>query len=108
MGKKISLENETASEVNRRIQLARVKFGTLSFIFRDEALPLTLKRQIFNQCIIPVLSYGAETLTTTTRLEKKLRVTERAMEKVMIGVTRKDRVRCYGSKQKTGVQDVIK
>ena len=52
-----------------------------------------LENQIFHdQCIIPVLSYGVETWTTTKRLEKKLKVTERAMERVLIGVTRKDRV----------------
>ena len=93
LGKNITLENETAGEVCRRIQLAWVKFGKLGFIFRDVDLPLSLKSQIFNQCIIPVLSYGAETWITTKRLEKKLRVTERAMERIMVGVTRKDRVR---------------
>ena len=30
---------------------------------------------------------------TTTKLGKKLRVTERAMERIMVGVTRKDIVR---------------
>ena len=106
LGKRISVENETAGEVNRRIQLAWVKFGKLCFIFCDEELPLTLKKQIFNQCI-PVLSYGADTWITTKRLEKKLRVTERAMESVLIGVTRKDRVSNQDLRKKTEVQDVI-
>ena len=35
--------------------LGWVKFGTLSYIFRDHALPISLKRQVFDQCIIPVL-----------------------------------------------------
>ena len=92
MGKRISLNSETAGEVKRRIQLGWAKFGKLSFIFRDEDLPTSLKKQVFNKCIIPVLSYGSETWTTTNKLEKKLRVTERAMERIMIGVTRRDRV----------------
>ena len=107
LGKKISLENETAGEVNRRIQLAWVKFGKLSFIFRDEELPLALKRPIFNQCIIPVLSYGSETWTTTKRLEKKLNVTERAIERILIGVTRRDRVTNTDLRKKTEVRDII-
>ncbi len=42
---------------------------------------------------IPVLSFGDETWTTTKRLEKKkLRVTERAMQRIMIEVIKKDRV----------------
>ncbi|PIK46507.1 endonuclease-reverse transcriptase [Apostichopus japonicus] len=108
LGKRISLNNETPGEVNRRIQLAWVKFGKLSFIFRDQDLPTSLKKQVFNQCIIPVLSYGAETWTTTTKLEKKLRVTESAMERIMIGVTRRDRVTNQNLREKTNVQDIIK
>jgi len=108
LGKRISLKNDTPGEVNRRIQLAWVKFGKLDFIFRDQDLPISLKKQVFNQCIIPVLSYGAETWTTTRKLEKKLRVTERAMERIMIGVTRKDRVTNQNLREKTNVQDIIK
>ena len=107
LGKRISLENDTAGEVNRRIQLAWAKFGKLSFILRDENLPMSLKKQLFNQCIIPVLSYGAETWTTTNRLERKLRVTERAMERIMRGVSRKDKVRNQDLRNSTGVLDII-
>ena len=107
LGKNITLENETAGEVRRRIQLAWVKFGKLSIILRDENLPISLKRQIFNQCIIPVLSYGAETWATTKKLEKKLRVTERAMERIMLGVTRRDKVRNEDLRKKTNARDII-
>ena len=95
----------TLKEVFKNIDW--VKFGTLSYIFRDYTLPISLKRQVFDQCIIPVLSYGAETWTTTKRLEKKLRVTERAMERIMIGVT-KDRVTNEDLRKKSRVQDIIK
>ena len=107
LGKRISLNSETAGEVKRRIQLGWAKFGKLSFIFRDEDLPTSLKKQVFNQCIIPVLSYGSETWTTTNKLEKKLRVTERAMERIMIGVTRRDRVTNLNLRSRTKVQDIL-
>ena len=107
LGKNISLENDTAAEVKRRIQLAWAKFGKLTLIFRDKDLPISLKKQIFNQCIIPVLSYGAETWTTTKKLEKKLRVTERAMERIMVGVTKRDKVKNIDLREKTKVRDII-
>ena len=107
LGKNITLDNDTPAEVARRIQLAWVKFGKLSIVFRDENLPLSLKTQLFDQCIIPVLSYGSETWTTTKKLEKKLRVTERAMERIMVGITRKDRVRNEDLRNKTNVRDII-
>ena len=107
LGKNISLENETAGEVKRRIQLSWAKFGKLGVIFRDKDIPISLKKQAFNQCIIPVLSYGAETWTTTKKLEKKLRVTERAMERIMVGITKRDKVRNTELREKTKVRDVI-
>ena len=85
-----------------------VKFGNLGLIFRDQELPTSLKKQVFNQCIVPVLSYGAETWTTTKKLEKKLRVTERAMERILIGVTRRDEVTNQNLRMKTNVRDIIR
>ena len=85
-----------------------MKFGNLGFIFRDQELPTSLKKQVFNQCIVPVLSYGAETWTTTKKLEKKLRVTERAMERILIGVTRRDKVTNQNLRMKTNVRDIIR
>ena len=107
LGKKITFNNDTGEEIKRRIQMGWAKFGSLSYIFRDPALPISMKRQVFDQCIIPALSYGAETWTTTKRLEKRLRVTERAMERIMIGVTKKDRLTNIDLRQKSGVQDII-
>ena len=65
--------NQTGEKIKRRIQLGWVKFGTLSYIFWDHIHLIYMKRQVFDQCIIPVLSYGAETRTTTKWLEKKIK-----------------------------------
>lgn len=43
-------------------------------------LPLSLKRKLYNYCILPVLTYGEETWRITKKLERKLRTTQRAME----------------------------
>uniref|UniRef100_A0A6M2D8S7 Putative endonuclease-reverse transcriptase n=1 Tax=Rhipicephalus microplus TaxID=6941 RepID=A0A6M2D8S7_RHIMP len=42
-------------------------------------LPLSLKRKVYNSCILPVLSYGAETWRPTKRVQLKSRTTQRAM-----------------------------
>ena len=41
-------------------------------------------------------------------MEKKLRVIERAMERILIGVTRKDRVTNQDLRMKTNVRDIIR
>ena len=40
-------------------------------------------------------------------MEKKLRVTERAMERIMLGVTRRDKVRNEDLRKKTNARDII-
>lgn len=40
-------------------------------------MPLSLKRKVYNHCILPALTYGAETWSITKQLEKKLRTTLR-------------------------------
>ncbi|MCJ3464060.1 hypothetical protein LNY58_26610, partial [Klebsiella pneumoniae] len=70
-------------------------------------LPLSLKRKVFNHCILPVLTYSAETWRIAKKLEMKLRSTQRAMERKMIGVTLRDKKRAEWIREQTGVADII-
>ena len=53
------------------------------------------------------MNYGAETWTTTKALENKLRTTQRAMERRMLQISIRDKVRCTEIREKTGVKDII-
>lgn len=70
---KISRDNQTC-EVQRRVSLEWTAYGKLREIFKSK-LPICLKRKMFDQCILPVLTYGAETLTLTKASASKLRDT---------------------------------
>lgn len=102
---RISRDNQTC-EMKRRIVLSWAAYGKLRNIFRSD-IPVCLKRKVFNQCILPVMTYGAETLTLTVASAKKLRITQRKMERSMIGVSLRDRVRNEDLRARTGVTDVI-
>lgn len=102
---KISRDNQTC-ELARRITLGWAAYGKMRDIFRAN-IPIHLKRKAFNQCILPVLTYGAETLTLTKATAEKLRVTQRRMERSMIGLTLRDRVRNEEIRRRTGVDDII-
>ncbi len=56
-------------------------------------LPLSLKRKVYNHCILPVLTYGSETWRLTKELEMKLRSEQRGMERRMLGITWRDKKR---------------
>src|SRR6202012_467856 len=76
---KLCLDNQTDEE-KRRIGLGWAAFGKLRLIFKSK-MNNSLKRKVFDSCVLPVLTYGAETLTLTKASENKLRVTQRAMER---------------------------
>ena len=79
---KLGLDSQTA-EKKRRIGLAWAAFGKLRLIFKSK-MNSSLKREVFDTCVLPVLTNGAETLTLTKASENKLRVAQRAMERSML------------------------
>jgi hypothetical protein len=70
------------------------------------SIPQTLKTKVFNQCVLRGMTYGAETWTLTARLVHKFKVTQRAMERAMLGVSLQDRIRNQMSRQRTKVTDI--
>ncbi|XP_063619671.1 uncharacterized protein LOC134792332 [Cydia splendana] len=69
-------------------------------------LPLTLKRKLLDMCILPILTYGAQTWSQTEKEKSRLEVCQRAMERSILGVRRTDRIRNTELRSKTGIVDV--
>lgn len=102
---RIGRDNQTC-EIGRRIGLTWTAFGKLSNTLKSN-IPTCLKKKVFNQCVLPVLTYGAETLTLTKKTVNKIRVAQRAMERSMLGVSLRDRVPNTRLRQMSGVTDAI-
>ena len=102
---KLGLDNQTA-EIRRRIGLGWAAFGKLNLIFKSK-MNNSLKRKVFDSCVLPVLTYGAETLTLTKASENKLRVAQRAMERSMLGISLRDKKTNQWIRQQTKVVDVM-
>ena len=75
-------------------------------VFKGD-IPISLKRKVFDQCVLPVLIYGAETLTLTKKSVSKIRVTQYVMERFMSGITIGDKIR-NTEIRRTGVLDAVK
>jgi hypothetical protein len=56
--------NNFEDEVDRRIQLGWAAFGKLRRVF-SSSIPQILKTKVFNQCVLPVMIYGAELKSPT-------------------------------------------
>lgn len=66
-------------------------FGKLPGTFKSD-IPICLKRKVYEQCVLPVITYGAETLILTKKSAENLRVAQRAMDRAMFVITRKDKI----------------
>jgi len=87
LGHTIKMDNNIMDEVKNRINKGWKSFGQLNNIIKSE-IPMCLKRKVFNQCILPFLTYGCETWTNSTEMKRKLQITQRAMERQMLNITR--------------------
>ena len=90
----------------------RIKGGWRCFnkykeLLTDKEIPLPLRGRIFDQCALTTMTYGAETWSTTKEIEQKLRTTQRAMERRMLNLTLRDKIRHSDIRQITQVKDVI-
>ena len=105
----VAMENSTKQEVSVRIKAGWSVFGKYREIFLDRHLPVSLKRKVFkfNQCVLPAMTYGCQTWSLTKALVKKLETSQRDMERRMLNVKLKDRIRNTTIRQRTRVTDIV-
>lgn len=96
------------AEIKRRTQLAWAAFGKLTYILKNNSIPINLKRKVYDTCILPVCTYGVETMSLTKKSAKKLETTQRAMERSMLGISLRDKIRNTEIRRKTKVRDIVK
>lgn len=103
---KLGKENQT-TEITRRIGLTWAAFGKLGFILKNLAMPINLKRKVYESCILPVTTYGLETTAITQKSASRLKTSQRAMEMAMLGINLKDRVGNIEIRRRTKITDVM-
>ncbi len=92
-------------EIRRRIGMGWSAFGKKNLVINSN-LPLSLKRNVYNQCVLPLITYGSQTWRLTKELKRKLRIAQRRMERRMLGITWRDKKRASWIRQQTKVEDI--
>lgn len=78
------------SEVVRRVQLGWAVWDTFLRTM------LCLKRKIYGSFVLPIITYGMETITLTVNSERKMNTTKRSVERGILGMSLRDRsFRCH-------------
>ena len=108
LGQMVTKDHDQIQEMKRRIGQGWSAFCKLDNIMRDKNVPMRLKRKVFNECILPVMTYGCETWSLSNTQLEKLVTTQRKMERIMIGVTLKDRKSTEWIRKQSGLTDIIR
>jgi hypothetical protein len=66
----------------------------------NKKMPIENKSKVLNKCIISAMVYGCETWALTKEVLKKMRITIRKTERIMLGVYLKDRKKNTWIRQK--------
>lgn len=93
------------NKVARRTENAWRSFWSMKHLMNGE-LPLCNKRRLMDMCILPILTYGAQTWFPTAHERYQLEVCQRAMERSILGVRLTDRIRNTILRSKTKIVDV--
>ncbi|KAG1669363.1 putative uncharacterized transposon-derived protein F52C9.6 [Nymphon striatum] len=83
LGQLISIHRDWEPEVRRRVALGWLAFGRLNNVWSSK-LPLCLKRKVYDQCVLSVLTYGSDTWAITDTLLKKLASAQHSMERKIL------------------------
>ena len=84
------LKDTTKEEIYARIRAVWSCFGKNKEILQDKQLPISLKKQVMDQCILPTMTYGCQTWSLNKQMTNKLRTAQRAMERKMLDLKLKD------------------
>ena len=74
---------------------------------RSRIANMKVKGKVFNEHILPVMTYRSETWVLNNAMEEILSVNQCKMECIMLGITLRDRKRNTWICQHTGIEDII-
>lgn len=106
LGQIISPKDLTTKEINNRVTLAWKRYWSLKEVMKNPLIPLKAKSKIFNSCILPVMTYGCQTWSLTNHNIHKLETCQHSMERSILNIKLKDKVKLDTIRKKTEFTDV--
>ena len=93
LGVMIGQRNLQEMEINARIAKYSSNTALLYPLLKDESIPRKSKLIIYQSILKPILLYGAEDWSLTSKTESSLQAAEMRVLRTIVGVTRRDRIR---------------
>ena len=92
LGREVNMMNDLAPELSRRKRAAWGAFKSIEDVAK-RLKNTRLRAHLFDSTVLPALTYASETWSLRKQDEKSLSVTQRAVERAMLGITRITQVR---------------
>jgi hypothetical protein len=105
LGQELTMRHENSRELARRIRAGWIAFKQNEELFW-ELTDAKIRADLFNSTVLPAMLYASETWTLTAKDIHKLQVAQRSMERRMLKVSRRDRIRNEDIRARTLVKDV--
>jgi hypothetical protein len=93
LGCKLTSVNSLEEEIDTRIIKYSKNVGFLYPLLKERNIPVHVKVHIYTSILRPILLYGSETWTLTTKLKSKLQAAEMRVLRLIHGVTKLDHIR---------------
>ena len=106
LGQTISMTGHWEKEINRRIGQTWGKFWSLKSIILEKSIRLNLRLEILKSCVLTVLTYGSQTWSLTKSQTKKIQVCQRKMERKILDIKIKDKVKNEEVRKRSNIEDV--
>ncbi len=106
LGHIISFKEKMGKKIERRIIQAWKGYWALKLVFKG-SLKISSKIRMFEACFLPVLLYEAQTWTLTKAQTGRLVTTQRAMERSILGIKKKERIRATKIREVTKCKNVV-
>jgi len=89
LGTTLIFQNSIREEIKSRLRSGNACYHSVQNLLSSRLLPKNLKIKIYRTIILPVVLYGCETWSLTLREERKLRVFENMVLRILdLGGTR--------------------
>ncbi len=106
LGQIMPFTDKMDKELQTRISKTWKGYWVLRQIFKSK-MPIPLKTRILESCILPILLYSSQTWTLTEHQAVRLQITQRAMERSLLGINKKNKIKNEVIRQRTRMKDVI-
>ncbi|KAK6757103.1 hypothetical protein RB195_015120 [Necator americanus] len=108
LGRELNMMNDLAPELGRRRRAAWGAYKSIEDVVK-KTKNTRLRAHLFNTTVLPALTYASETWALRKQEENAVSVIERAIERVMLGVSRfkqvRDGIRSSLLRQRSKIRD---